>query len=87
MDSICVVVNISGFSGRSTNSAPRAYLAAETPARLPNTLMSSSELVPRRLEPWTETQATSPAAKRPGMMVSLSCRTSVSMLVGMPPMA
>ena len=51
-----------GFSGISTNSAVEAYSAAARPARLPNTLMSSSELVPRRLDPCTETQATSPAA-------------------------
>ena len=50
---------------------PRRYAAgrriplfptAERPARLPNTLMSSSELVPRRFEPCTETHAHSPAA-------------------------
>ena len=76
-----------GSSGSSTNDAVSAYAAAEMPARLPNTLMSSSELVPRRLEPCTLTQATSPAAYRP-RMTSVSLRsTSASMLVGMPPIA
>ena len=42
--------------------ALKAGLAAAMPARRPNTLMSSSELVPRRLAPCTETQAHSPAA-------------------------
>jgi len=33
---------------------------------LPKTTMSSRELAPRRLAPWTEAEAASPAAKRPG---------------------
>ena len=37
-----------------------------SPEALPNTSRSSSELVPRRLAPCTETQAHSPAAYRPG---------------------
>ena len=37
------------------------------PARRPKTLMSSSELVPSRFAPCTDTQATSPAAYRPGI--------------------
>ena len=36
------------------------------PARLPKISVSSSELPPRRLAPWHETQAVSPAAYRPG---------------------
>ena len=51
-----------GFSGSGTKSAVWTYSTALRPARLPNTLMSSSELVPRRLAPCTETQAHSPAA-------------------------
>ena len=39
-----------------------AHSAAERPARRPNVIVSISELPPRRLAPWTETQATSPAA-------------------------
>ena len=49
--------------------ASAAYSAAYIPARRPNTLMSSSELVPSRFAPCTDTQATSPAAYRPGMTV------------------
>ncbi|SIJ11986.1 Uncharacterised protein [Mycobacteroides abscessus subsp. abscessus] len=49
--------------------------------------MSSREFVPRRFEPWTDTHAHSPAAKRPGMTVSLSASTSEAMFVGMPPIA
>ncbi|MDT4878308.1 hypothetical protein FQZ97_1138980 [compost metagenome] len=44
-------VKASGSSGSSTKLAVLAYSAAAMPARLPKTLMSSSELVPRRLEP------------------------------------
>ncbi len=85
--SICSTTNASGFSGSSTKSALWAYSAAAMPARRPKTLMSSSELVPRRLAPCTETQATSPAAYRPGTTVVLSDRTSPSTFVGMPPIA
>ena len=53
----------------SAKSVALAYSAAAMPARRPNTLMSSSELVPSRLEPCTETQAHSPAAYRPGTIV------------------
>ncbi len=85
--SICSTTRASGFSGSSTNSARWEYSAAAMPARRPNTLMSSSELVPRRLAPCTDTQATSPAAYRPGTTVVLSASTSPWTLVGMPPMA
>ncbi len=85
--SICSTTRDSGFSGSSTKFAFCAYSAAAMPARLPKTLMSSSELVPRRLAPCTDTQATSPAAYRPGTTVVLSSRTSPSTLVGMPPIA
>jgi hypothetical protein len=64
-----------------------AYAAAESPPRRPKTLMSSSELVPSRFAPCTDTQATSPAAYRPGTTFVLSRSTSASMFVGMPPMA
>ena len=57
------------------------------PARRPNTLMSSSELVPSRLAPCTDTQATSPAAYSPGITVWLSASASPLMFVGMPPIA
>ena len=40
----------------------RARSAASTPERLPKITVSSSELAPRRLAPWTLTQAVSPAA-------------------------
>ena len=38
-------------------------------ARAPNTSPSSSELLARRLAPWTPVQAASPAAKRPAIDV------------------
>jgi hypothetical protein len=41
-----------------------------SPAALPNTTRSSSELVPRRLAPCTDTQAHSPAAYSPGRIAS-----------------
>ncbi len=83
--STCSTTSSAGFSGSSTKSAVCAYSAAAMPARLPNTLMSSRELVPRRFAPCTDTQATSPAAYRPGTTVVLSARTSPSTFVGMPP--
>ena len=77
-----------GSSGSSAWLAPAAYSPAWTPARLPNTTMSSSELVPSRLAPCTETQAHSPAANSPGMTVlAASPTTWASTSVGMPPMA
>ncbi len=81
------MVGRSGASGSSTSSAVVAYSAAAMPARRPKTLMSSSELVPSRLEPCTDTQATSPAAYRPGTTWVLSRSTWASTLVGTPPMA
>ena len=60
-----------GSSGSGTNSAVWTYFTAFLPARLPKTLMSRSELVPRRFEPWTDTHAHSPAAYRPGTTVVL----------------
>ena len=48
--------------GQGRERSRLAYSTALLPARLPNTLMSSSELVPRRLAPCTDTQAHSPAA-------------------------
>jgi hypothetical protein len=41
---------------------PLTAFAACSPERRPNTKVSSSELAPSRLPPWTETQAHSPAA-------------------------
>jgi hypothetical protein len=68
--------------------AVAAYSPAWIPARLPNTTMSSSELVPSRLAPWTDTQAHSPAAYSPSMTVlAASATTWASTSVGMPPMA
>ena len=49
---------------------PAARSAAWTPERRPKISVSSSELAPSRLPPWTDTQATSPAAYRPGIDVS-----------------
>ena len=46
------------------NSAQRLAAAR------PNTTRSSNEFEPRRLAPWTETQAASPTAIRPGTTVS-----------------
>ena len=47
-----------------------ARSAACSPERRPKISVSSSEFAPRRLPPWTETQATSPAAYRPGIDVA-----------------
>ncbi|SIH54523.1 Uncharacterised protein [Mycobacteroides abscessus subsp. abscessus] len=55
----CAFLSISSCSSlrrAETRSVPLL------PERLPNTLMSSSEFVPRRFEPCTDTQAHSPAA-------------------------
>ena len=49
---------------------PSARLAACSPERRPKISVSRSELAPRRLPPWTDTQATSPAAYRPGIGVA-----------------
>ena len=77
-----------GSSPSSAWSTVAAWLPALTPARLPNTTMSSSELVPSRLAPCTDTQAHSPAANSPGMTVlAASPTTWASTLVAMPPMA
>ena len=50
-------------------TASRAGPCIATPARAPNTSPSSSELLARRLAPWTPVQAVSPAANRPGIDV------------------
>jgi hypothetical protein len=62
MPSIASRTSLAGSSGSGRNSAVCTYWTALLPARLPNTLMSSREFVPSRFEPWTETQAHSPAA-------------------------
>ncbi len=62
------IIRVSSSSGaRETVGMrmPAARAAACSPARRPKISVSSSELAPRRLPPWTETQATSPAAYRP----------------------
>ena len=46
-----------------------AWSAACSPERRPKISVSSSELAPSRLPPCTDTQATSPAAYRPGIVV------------------
>ena len=56
----------SGSLGSSAKSTSPTYSAMCLPPRRPNTTMSSSELVPRRLAPCTETHAHSPAAYSPG---------------------
>jgi hypothetical protein len=50
--------------------ADEANSAAAFPARAPKTRSSGRELEPRRLAPLMLTQATSPAAKRPGRGVA-----------------
>ena len=63
-----------GHRSRSTRRrsqlrrAPRRVCIAAA-ARAPNTSPSSSELLARRLAPWTPVQATSPAANSPGIDV------------------
>jgi hypothetical protein len=52
--------------------------AQRLPAARPKTTRSISELEPRRLAPWTETQAASPIAIRPGTTVSGLPSRSVS---------
>ena len=47
-----------------------AHETAATPARMPKTNPSSSELLASRLAPCTPLHATSPAAKRPGNVVA-----------------
>jgi hypothetical protein len=57
----------------SGTSAPLRWATASSPAclpaRRPNTIVSISELPPRRFAPCTETHAHSPAAYRPGSTV------------------
>ena len=48
--------------GAAAGRPPRRNAAMWAPPRRPNTTMSRSEFVPRRLAPWTLTQAHSPAA-------------------------
>lgn len=47
------------------NSALTVFAAA-----LPKTTISNKELAPNLLAPWTEAQATSPAANNPGTITS-----------------
>ena len=81
-------VSASGFPGRCGWSEASANSVMAMPPRRPNTTMSSSEFVPSRFAPCTETHAHSPAAYSPGTGVSsgpTTTRPSVS--VGMPPIA
>ena len=59
--------SVTGAWGR-----PLAASDACSPERRPKTSVSSSELAPRRLPPWTLTQAASPAEYRPRTGVSPS---------------
>ena len=62
---ICSIISASRWRGESETAGiaiERARAAACSPERRPKISVSSSELAPRRLPPWTETQATSPAA-------------------------
>src|SRR6266481_5107171 len=71
------IASASLASIRGSPGCAFAYAAAPSPARRPNTSRSLSELPPRRFAPWSP-PATSPAAKRPGMVaasVSASTRT------------
>ena len=62
----CLVLGLGAGRGRRARRALAAYSAAARPARAPNTRHSGSELEPSRLAPLMLTQATSPAAYRPG---------------------
>ena len=63
-----IVVDLGRVVGAAASSATAgiaiavARAAACSPERRPKISVSSSEFAPRRLPPWTETQATSPAA-------------------------
>ena len=76
-------------SAGSSSSAPSSqYRTMSSPPRRPNTTMSSSEFVPSRFAPCTETHAHSPAAYRPGTTVSSAPSTTLaSTSVGIPPIA
>ena len=50
--------------------ARRREFPARKPAARPKTMMSMSEFEPSLLAPWTETQAASPIARRPGTTAS-----------------
>ena len=67
-------------SGAGRCPPPSRNATAALPARRPKTIVSSSELPPRRLAPCTLTQAHSPAAYNPGI------RVTPSRSVSMPPM-
>ena len=85
MSSVCAVGSVGQIGARSVSFANAAMCA---PPRRPKTTMSSSELVPRRLAPWTLTHAHSPAAYSPGTGVSSApVTTRASTSVGMPPIA
>ena len=62
MSSIIVCSSSSTFAEGFDQSVRSARAAASRPECLPKISVSSSELAPSRLPPWTETQATSPAA-------------------------
>lgn len=59
-----------GFAGVAQRALlGNGFLQMQAAAR-PKTTVSSSELPPRRLAPWTDTQAISPTANRPGITTS-----------------
>ena len=59
--SIVACSSSSTFRDGSEPSIRLARAAASAPERRPKISVSSSELAPSRLPPWTETQAVSPA--------------------------
>jgi hypothetical protein len=81
---------VGGVLGQGLCSALGLTLATMwLPAARPNTSRSSSELVPRRLAPCTDTQEHSPTAYRPLTTFWLPLPSGTTtwplMLVGMPP--
>ncbi len=70
MSAIARVSSLQLRAGGLGLAIPAARSAACSPERRPKISVSSSEFAPRRLPPWTETQATSPAAYRPGIDVA-----------------
>ena len=82
------MASISARTGSMTSSVttgrswPRMSSAIWRPARRPKTSRSTSEFVPRRLAPWTDTQAASPAAYRPGTTVLAASRVAWRQHVG-----
>ena len=79
-------MSASGREGSLGMSAPAAKSAMCLPPLRPNTTMSSSEFVPSRFAPCTDTHAHSPAAYSPGTGLSSEPMTTCpSVSVGIPP--